>query len=302
MFRHLERAENTSRLVDAGMRIALTRSSEAEHEWESVVTTAGLRDAYVAGHGRFDAASVIDFLLRDESNPSSVGESLNSARTNARSARTAITREVWEATNSAWMAVRSGLAKPVSTRDLPTVLGLIRHETAIVRGALVGTMLRNDAYNFARLGTLLERADSTARILDVKYYVLLPSVSAVGGTLDSAQWETILRSVASQRAFRWKNGGEITPRDIARFLILDVQSPRSLAFCFGKIDANLGHLAAQYGQHHPCHTLAREMSADLAQRTIGTIFDEGLHEFLSRTIHTGARLGAAIEDDYRFWR
>ena len=300
MFRHLERSENTARLIEAGMRIALTRSAEVNDEWESVVTTAGQRDAYLERHPRFDSETAIDFLLRDDSNPSSVLSVIDAARTNARRARTALTREVWEATNSAWMSVRTALAAPISQRELPRVLGLIRHESAIVRGTLVGTMLRNDGYNFARLGTFVERADSTARILDVKYYVLLPAAHYVGTSLDNAQWETILRSVSAQRAFRWQNGGEITPLAIASFLILDRQAPRSLAFCFGKIDDNLGHLASQYDQHHPCNDLARDLRQGLADRTIESIFDEGLHEFLGTSMKATAALGAAIEHNYRF--
>jgi uncharacterized alpha-E superfamily protein len=180
------------------------------------------------------------------------------------------------------------------------VLELIRHESAIVCGALVGTMLRNDSFNFSRLGTFVERADSTARILDVKYYVLLPSAQFVGTTLDNVQWETILRSVSSQRAFRWKNGGEITPKAIAAFLILDDQSPRSLSFCWGKIDDNLSYLAGQYGERRPSNELASQNRAWLADRTIDSIFDEGLHEFLGQFIRSTGEVAEAIETDYRF--
>ncbi|MEM7142330.1 MAG: alpha-E domain-containing protein, partial [Actinomycetota bacterium] len=218
MFRHLERSENTARLIEAGMRIALTRSDDVEKEWESVVTTAGQRDAYLERHERFEAPLVIDYLLRDRSNPSSVRSVVEAARANAREVRTALTREVWEATNDAWLTLRDALARPVLQRELPTVLGQIRQESAIVRGALHGTMLRNDIYNFCRIGTFMERADNTARILDVKYYVLLPSANYVGSSLDNVQWETILRSVSAQRAYRWRSAGEASAVGIADFL------------------------------------------------------------------------------------
>ena len=300
MFRHLERSENTARLIEAGMRIALTRSSDVDREWESVVTTAGQREAYLERHDSFEATTVIDFLLRDRSNPSSVRSVIEEARSNAREVRTALTREVWEATNAAWMAVGGALERPVPQRELPAVLGLVRSESANVRGALHGTMLRNDIYNFCRIGTFIERGDNTARILDVKYYVLLPSAHHVGSSLDNVQWETILRSVSAQRAFRFRHAGEVTPLDIAEFLILDRQMPRSLVFCYAKIDQNLGHLASTYGEHHRCHELSHDLRLRLTGRSIESIFDGGLHEFLGDCIASTNTLGGAIERDYRF--
>mgnify|MGYP001816081659 FL=1 len=300
MFRYLERSENTARLIEAGLRIALTRSADVNEEWASVVTTASQRDAYLQRYDSFEAATAIDFLLRDRSNPSSVRSVVDAARASAREVRTALTREVWEATNSTWMSVRDALARPVPQRELPRVLGLIRQESAIVRGAVLGTMMRNDIYDFARLGTFIERADNTARILDVKYYVLLPSPFHVGSSLDNVQWETILRSVSAQRAYRWQNPGQVDPMGIAEFLILDPRMPRSLAFCYRKIDDNLGYLAADYGQHHHCHELSHNLRLRLSGRPIASIFDDGLHEFLRDCIQANNRLGQAIERDYRF--
>ncbi len=300
MFRYLERSENTARLLEAGLRIALTRSEDASEEWASVLTTAGALDAYRTHHDSFDGASTVDFLLRDERNPSSVLSVIGAARRNARAVRTALTREVWEATNEAWITLTKALAAPVPTRELPRVLGLVRQESAIVRGALHGTMMRNDIYDFSRLGTFIERADNTARILDVKYYVLLPSAHHVGSSLDNVQWETILRSVSAQRAFRFRHAGEVTPLDIAEFLILDRQMPRSLVFCYGKIDQNLGHLASTYGEHHRCHELSHDLRLRLTGRSIESIFDGGLHEFLGDCIASTNTLGGAIERDYRF--
>lgn len=300
MFRHLERSENTARLIEAGMRIALTRSADVEEEWESVITTAGQRRAFLDRHERFDAQGVVDFLLRDRTNSSSVRSVIDAARSNARMARTALTREVWEATNSTWMNVLDALSRPVPPRELPGVLGLIRQESEIVRGALHGTMLRNDIYNFCRIGTFIERADNTARILDVKYYVLLPSPMHVGTSIDNVQWETILRSVSAQRAYRWRNAASATPRGIAEFLILDRQMPRSLAFCYRKIDDNLGHLASEYGEHHRSHELSHDLRLRLTGRSIESIFDAGLHEFLGDCIRSTNRLGQSIEHDFRF--
>ena len=300
MLRYLERSETTTRLLDTGIRIAITRSSAAENEWSSIVTTAGVRDAYLARHGEFESGKVIDFLLRDRANPSSVLSVVEAARNNARLVRTALTREVWEATNECWINLQAMLARPVSTKNLTDVLSLVRQQSSLVRGALHGSMLRNDIYNFARIGTFIERADSTARILDVKYYVLLPSVSHVGSSLDNVQWESILRSVSGLRVYRWLHGGEITPTGIAEFLVLNRQMPRSLAFSLSKIVDNLGYLASNYGQRHPCHDLADEMLARFCETTIESIFDYGLHEYIGDILRDNNALGQQIEKDYRF--
>lgn len=300
MFRYLERSENTTRLLDAGFRIALTRSEAAANEWTSVVTTAGALAAYNEHYEDVNGPSVVDFLLRDRRNPSSVLSVVEAARNNARLVRTALTREVWEATNECWMTLSQILGRPVRDRDLPAVLSAIRQQSAVVRGALHGTMLRNDNYNFARIGTFIERADNTARILDVKYYLLLPSVSLVGSSMDNVQWETILRSVSANRAYRWLNGGDINPTGIADFLILDQTMPRSLVFCASKINDNLGYLAADYGERHDCHDHAATVYARLRDCTIASILESGLHEFLGGFIRDNNILGSLIEQDYRF--
>ena len=206
MARYLERAENTTRLAEAGFRMALTRAESDTEEWRSVVTTAGCHDAYLEKHEEFRSDRVMDFVLRERDNPGSVIGAMKAARENARMTRTALTREVWEAINDAWMSVRDALRRPVPERDLPEVLALVRRQGAQVRGAVTGTMLRNDIYDFMQIGTLVERADNTARILDTKYYVLLPSSASIGSSLDNVQWEMILRS-ASMRACRapWRS-------------------------------------------------------------------------------------------------
>ncbi|WP_439137665.1 alpha-E domain-containing protein [Roseicyclus sp.] len=300
MFRYLERSENTARLIEAGFRIALTRADGDDDEWTSVLQTAAVAHLYFEKHEQIEAAKAIDFMLRDMTNPSSVLSAISSARQNARLVRTAITREVWEAVNDTYMALKGALARPVSARDLPEVLALIRQQSALVRGAMHGTMLRNDIFDFCRLGTFLERADNTARILDVKYYVLLPSISQIGSNLDNVQWETILRSVAGMRAYRWITQGETSPVGIADFLIFDTRMPRSLAFSVGKIATNLTYLEGAYGARHPCHDRIDMLAAQLRHGTIERVFEDGLHEFITDFLSDVAKLGHQIETDYRF--
>jgi uncharacterized alpha-E superfamily protein len=299
MFRYIERSENTARLVETGLRMALTRSTNASEEWASVVRTAAGGSAFAADQP-ITAQSAINFLLRDPDNPSSVLSVIDTARSNGRMVRTALTREVWEATNEFWMEITATLKRPVREQDLPGILEQIKNRGALVRGALHGTMLRMDNYDFSRLGTFLERADNTARILDVKYYVLLPSVSHVGSSLDNVQWETILRSVSAHRSYRWVYDTDYQPTNIADYLILNARMPRSLAYCYGEIASNLGYLEADYGQRYACHDKAAEIRAQLQDRSAQDIFEEGLHEFLRGFIRDNNQLGQMIDQAYRF--
>ena len=161
-------------------------------------------------------------------------------------------------------------------------------------------MLRNDTFDFSRLGTFLERADNTARILDVKYYVLLPSISQIGSNLDNVQWETILRSVGGQRSYQWVSAGETSAKTIANFLIFDGRMPRSLKFSIGKIATNLGYLQSSYNTRHDSHSMVEELAARLDRLTIDQIFEDGLHEFLLEMLQGINDLGVQVSEDYRF--
>ena len=300
MFRYLERSEYVARLVEAGLRLSLTRPHAASDEWASVIDTAGVRTAYLEKNEVFDQSGAVDFLLREKESSSSVLSCITAARTNARMVRTALTREVWEATNECWMTVSAALQRKVGERELPDVLNTIRQQSAQVRGALHGTMLRNDIYDFARIGTFIERADNTARILDVKYYVLLPSAMPVGSTFDNVQWDNILRSVSAHRSFRHVHSSETNAAAIADFLVLDRRMPRSLAFCYGKINDNLGYLENNYGERHACHAIAGDTYSELRSLSIASVFERGLHEYISEFITRNNALGLRIEADYRF--
>lgn len=301
MNRYIERAENMARLVDAGLRMALTRTQSTSEEWHSVLLSAGSEQAFAQKYKDYTVGNASDFLLRDTLNPSSVMSSIETARHNARMVRTALTRETWESINDAWMSLKRILAKPIDERDLPTVLDAIKRETAIIRGSFYGTMLRNEIFDFSQLGTYVERADNTARILDVKYYVLLPSISWVGSTLDNYQWESILRSVSAHRSYRWVYDADYKPTNIADYLILNVRMPRSLTFCYRFIAEHLKFLSEDYGERHACHQTAERTHAMLRTGSIKDIFDTGLHEFLVNFIRDNTRVGDEIAQNYRFY-
>lgn len=300
MYRYLERAENTSRLVETGQRLALTRLRHSDEEWRSVLQSAGVWDAYRSQNETLTQDLAIDWMLRSPHNSSSVKCCVEAARANARAVRTALTEESWEAVNGTYIEIQELLARKLKERDLPRTLNRIRRHTALVRGTTHGTMLRNDIYDFVRLGTFLERADNTARILDVKYYVLLPSAFSVGSSIDNAQWETILSSNSARGGYRMAYGNAVRPREVAHFLILDKRMPRSLTFCISKIRDNLAYLADDYGSRQPSHDLADDLHRACAVQDIDVIINEGLHEYLQDFLGRLGALGRQIEIDYRF--
>ncbi len=301
MSRMLERAENTARLLETGQRMALTRSKDADEEWASVLQTAGVLDSFLHQNGEVTKSAAIDWMLRDLDNRSSVRSAVKQARDNARLVRTALTNDVWSAVNATWMRVDAQLKRKVSERDLPGLLEMVRQQSALVRGAYLGTMLRNDIHDFAQLGTFIERADNTARILDVKYYVLLPTAFSVGSSLDNVQWESILRSVGAGGGYRMTHGQKTTPSEIAAFLILDKRVPRSLSYCCRHIRESLGLLEQDYGAEVPSGAAAQALHAKVCGQEIGYIFDFGLHEYIQDILRDLAGLSRQIEVDYRFY-
>ena len=300
MFRYIERAENIARLVDAGMRVSLTRSGSADEDWDGVLQSAGAHEEFLQTHEKVTTADAIDYMLRDKANPSSVMSCIEFGRNNARMVRTALTRETWEATNEFWMELKTIFSRKLKAAELPQVIDAIKHRAGLVRGAFHGSMLRNDLYNFSRIGTFIERADNTARILDVKYYVLLPAAVQVGSSLDNAQWESILRSVSAHRSYGWVYDAEYKPSNIADFLILNGRMPRSLAYCYDKIVSNLGYLAREYGEAHAAHATAEGTLSSLRSHSIKDVMDQGLHEYIENFISHNNRLGQEISNGYRF--
>lgn len=301
MFRYLERAENTARLLEAALRMALTRDIvTAEAEWRSVIATLGLQAAYESLHDGYDGMSVWNFVLRGPSNPGNVRQMFGAVRSNARQARTNISSDVWEAVNSNWMTLDVLLARPVGQAAVGEVLGVIRRAGTQVHGAFDGSMLRDEGYHFSRVGTFIERADSTARILDMKYFLLLPSLSYVGSSLDTGQWEQVLRSVAGARVYSWLNAGQIEARGIVEFLVLDDRFPRSLAFCRAAMRGCLGALARVHDEQGRAVTLMQDADSRVINFTVDQIFEQGLHEFLVDFLARNAAIAQAIAADYRF--
>ena len=301
MFRYLERAENTARLLEAGFRIALTRDVHtAEAEWRSLVETLGLRSAYEAHNDAYTGPQVWNFILRGAENPSSVAKMMDAVRFNARATRTAITRELWAAINTSWMEICDQLKRPVAQSHVGEVIESIRRAGTLAHGAMEGSLLRAEGYHFARVGTFVERADNVARILDMKYYLLLPSLRYVGTAMDTGQWEQVLRSVSGDRAYHWLNAGRIEARGVVEFLVLDRRFPRSLVYSHETLDEELACLAAIHGREGASNKKMHEAARMFDTLTIDDIFEIGLHEFLTGFMQRNAAIANAVAEDYRF--
>jgi uncharacterized alpha-E superfamily protein len=298
--RYIERAENVARLLDVGLRMA-SLSLEAggdRTEWHSTIVAAGCEQTFYAKHQQPSPQAVIDHLTRDLDNPSSILATLETARRNARADRTGITTDMWEAVNSAWIESRTLGDEDFALENVRRFLEWVKERSLRFGGAVSGTMLRNDAYWFTRLGMAIERADNTARILDVKYHVLLPGHAGVGSTRDYYQWTSILRSVSAQRAYHWVYRDRLKPWLVADLLILRPEMPRSLAACFEDINRHLELLANAYGTRGECHRVAGQIHARLRFAKIEEIFQRGLHEFLTEFIDQNIVLGKEISKHY----
>lgn len=296
--RYMERAETAARLLEVGARISLLPSASGyRSDWDSLLRASGNGAGYTAKYGAPDQKNIESWFFFDRDNPNSVASCITSARENGRIVRTALTTQVWDALNSAFQELRQ-IESRRSVQELSRLTDWVMRHTAMVRGSIDATLLRNDGYNFLNIGYYLERGDSTARLMDVKYYVLLPQVDFVGSGLDNDQWSMLLRALGSHRAFHWAYGGEITAAKIAHFLILNPQCPRSLITCVAGMANHMSRLAKYYGRETPAQAAAQALLSEIERQTVESIFDEGLHEFLLRFVGISAGLGATIHDSY----
>jgi uncharacterized alpha-E superfamily protein len=298
--RYAERADFVARILDATLRLAALPASYGgeRNEWEGAVSSAGSLEEFRRLYSVVNEDTVRDFLAFSPNNPSSIASSIEVARENARAVRTALTTEMWEAINSAWLELKRFDKAEMNREQFVRFLEWVKGVSLAFDGSAYRTMLRNDAYWFTRLGLAIERADNTARILDVKFHVLLPETEHVGGSLDYFQWTTILREVSALTAYHWVYRQSVKPWLVADLLILNRQMPRSLANCYELLVRHLDLVADAYGRRGPSQRLASNMRARLTSARIDDIFADGLHEFIGEFIEENNRLGAAIAEQY----
>jgi uncharacterized alpha-E superfamily protein len=298
--RYVERAENLARIIDVAQRLSGLPSaySGSSGEWESAIATAGVVHEFNAVYGSTTRENVIEFLMASQHNPSSIIRCIETARQNARAVRTALTADMWDIINSAWHEVQRVKPKSMTANELSQFLAYVQQVSSRFDGAAFRTMLRTDHFRFQRIGTYIERADNIARLLDVKYHVLLPENAPVGGGLDYFQWSAILRAVGGLTSYHWVYRENVRPWLVADFLILRMEQPRSLISSYEALNRNLDLLAEGYGRQGRSQRQARATFAQLQNLDIDELFQSGLHEFITAFIGDNNRLGAAIAEQY----
>ncbi len=298
--RYVERAEYLARILDTTLRLTALPLDYvgATNEWESAVATAGCANAFFAAHDEANEDTVTEFLAFSINNPSSIRNCFESAQLNARAVRTALTIEMWDTINGAWLELKKWGNGPSSREEFARFLRWVLESSLRFDGSAYRTMLRNDAYWFSRLGVYIERADNTARILDVKYHLLLPADEHIGGPLDYFQWSAILRSVSALTAYHWVYRENVKPWLVADLLILKDEMPRSLANCYDNLVTNLDQIGGAYGRQGQAQQQARAVRARLESSKIDQVFHDGLHEFIGDFIDDNNKLGSAIAQQY----
>ena len=302
MSRYTERAENTARMLDVNYQTSLLPQSAAVAQvgWEGLLTISELMPAYKAKYGEITPRNVMDFMVRDLDNPSSIASCLTAARENARAVRGTLTTEVWETQNSTWLKLTSYLKSKDFERDPAAFFEWVKHRSHLSRGVAIGTMLQDEAFHFYRMGTFLERADNTARLLDVKFHAVesdfFGTASEMDQEYDFYHWSAILRSVSAFEVDRKVYRDVIKPELVAELLILRPDMPRSLAASMNELVSNL--LLVTNSHSAETERIAGKLRADLQYARIDEILATGLHAFLTQFLDRVNNLGWRISRDF----
>lgn len=297
--RYVERAENLARLLEVADRMSLMPTeADNSREWHSVLIASGIEPAYLETHKQVTERDAMNFIAFDPDNPSSIYNCIKVARENIRAQRHTVTRELWETLNTFWHGMRDTDPEEVNRKGRSEFTDWVKLKSHQVRGALAGTLIRDDLFRFMRLGTFIERADSTARILDVKYHLILPDGASIGGAADYYQWTALLQSVSAHGNYRRLFGTSVVPISVAELLILRPEMPRSIRYCYDEIMSNLEALSVEYGESLECLRMAGKLQSELKYDVIDDIFSAGLHEFLTKVVDLNVDIGLQIQKDF----
>lgn len=300
MARYVERAENLARFIDVTLNVILDQPHSAEQQWEPLVLTTGDVEYFKEHYGEPSGENVTRFLTFDNEYPNSILSSLSAARENARTVREAISSEAWEQLNEFYHFVKNAASRGQLTG--PAQLEFyqeVKQHSHLFNGILDATLPRGSGWHFANLGRLIERADKTSRILDVKYFTLLPHAEDVGTTIDDLQWSAVLRSVSAFEAFR-KRYHTITIRRVVEFLVLDVSFPRAISFCVNWADDSVHRIAGSpLGSYtNPVEQQLGRLKSELIYSDTEAIINQGLHEFIDRLQSQLNDVGLAIHETF----
>ncbi len=298
MSRYLERAENVARFIEVNCHLMLDLPVEAKGQWEPLVLTTGDQDLFYENYATDNQASVIDFLTFSPINPNSIISCLQNARENARSIREIISPEMWEQINKFYLQVQN-IDKPQAQDTPHTYFTDIIMASHLFTGIQRNTMSHNEAWQFAQLGRDLERADKTSRILDVKYFFLLPEVDDVGTPFDNIQWSALLKSASALEMYR-KQYGPIDPHNVVDFLLLNREFPRAIRYCLSRANQSLHTISGtpESSFQNTSEQVLGRLLAELDYTSIDEIITRGLHEYLDAFQTRLNRLDNAIFETF----
>lgn len=297
MARYTERAENTARMLDVNIQTQLLPQSveAAEQSWRALLGISELLPAFDAKYGILSRKDVLDFMVCDPMNPSSIVSCLTSARENARAVRGTLTTEVWETQNTTWLEMANLLKDGMLDRDPSEFFEWVKHRSHLSRGVTIGTMLKDEAFYFIRLGTFLERADNTARLLDVKFHGA-DGEQLTASEMDYYHWAAVLRSVSAFETYRKTYRDVITPERVAELLILRGEMPRSLMACLTEVVNNLEQVRNDVSRE--TERFAGRLHAGLRFNSIDDIMQRGLHDYLTEFLEQVYELGNRVSHDF----
>jgi uncharacterized alpha-E superfamily protein len=298
MARYTERAENLARMLEVNSRMSLLPQGKevVEQAWIATLTIIGVMGLFRTRHEQVTPANALAFMVFDRDNPSSIFNCVRAARENARAVRGTLTSEIWETLNSTWLEMRVASMRPSAEGEIGNFFDWVKHRSHLTRGVIQGTMPSDEAWHFTWLGTYLERADSTARILDVKYHMLLPHGEEPGSSADYYQWSALLHSVSAFEIYRRVYRDLITPRRVAELLVLRDDMPRSLRRCMAQVYSHL--TAVTNNQSAETERRGGEIQASLTFGRIEDIFEMGLHEYLVQFLERVRDLGERVSLDF----
>lgn len=302
MARYIERAENVARYIGVNLSLQLDLPQGAREQWQSLIDTSGDSDAFKQRYGEATRDTVIEFLTFDEENPNSIFSCLRAARENARSVRETISSEMWEQVNAMYLHMTAPHRSLMGEWHAEFYREL-RLNSHLFQGIMDATMTHNEAWNFASLGQKLERADKTSRILDVKYFMLLPSLSEVGTPYDDIHWSAVLKSVSGFEMYR-KKYGKLAPTHIVEFLVMDPDFPRAVHYCITRSDVYLRAITgtAQGSYRYTSERLMGLLRADLDFTPVDQILKSGLHDYLDRLQIKMNEIDGAVSADFVAWK
>jgi uncharacterized alpha-E superfamily protein len=299
MSRYVERAENVARFIDVSLNLMLDLPAGSAQQWQPLVDTTGDAAEFAKRYGKANQSNVIQFLTFDQENVNSIRSCLRAARENARSVREIISSEMWEQLNKFYLMVNSAAADAGSHTDPQDLFASVKMARHLFTGVTDATMTHNESWHFCRLGRMLERADKTSRILDVKYFFLLPTMADVGTTSDDIQWAAVLRSASAFEMYR-KRHGRIVPDRVVEFLLVEKDFPRAIQYCLVRaregVHAISGTPAGFF--RYPVERLIGELCSELAYAHIESIVTAGLHEYLDCLQTKMNQVGAGISETF----